>query len=222
MKFNLKFVTKKTKYGLSGFIYSAFNHCLFLNPWKTSNIYIKMSTVKRLISPMLTMAKDVWCSLPMLYGGESVEVYAESVEWSEKGSIILDGSAHSISPSPHNPTDKHVDFPNFGQACSNPPFSPFIPAKSLWILTDLLEVTGGQKKHRDLAKAEQTRNSDVSDGRKIPRRQPGCYLCSKQHPREIAKYVRIASAPPRLTKKITIFKWSGLGPSGIHQERQVW
>lgn len=78
--------------------------------------------------------------------------------------------------------------------------------------------SGGRKKHPDLAKAEQTRNFDVRDGRKIPRRQPGCYLCSKQHPRKIAKYVRIASAPPRLTKKITIFKWSGLGPSGIHQE----
>lgn len=97
---------------------SGFQPLLILKPMEDQQHLHQNVHGKRFISPMLTMVKDV------IWGG-SVEVYVESVEWSEKGSIIRDGSAPSSSPSPHNPTDKHVGFPNVGQACNNPPFSPF-------------------------------------------------------------------------------------------------
>lgn len=58
------------------------------------------------------------------------------------------------------------------------PFSLYTPAESLWILTwSYVESLGGQKKHPNLAKAEQTWNFDLGEGNKIPPLQSGSNLC---------------------------------------------
>lgn len=95
---------------------------------------------------------------------------------------ITDGSA---PPSVrHTTTQTHTHtwiFPNFSEARNNPLFSLYIPAESLWILTELGGVTGGaQKNHPGPATAEQTWNFDLREDSNIPRWQAGCYL-SKQH-----------------------------------------
>lgn len=82
----------------------------------------------------------------------------------------------SINPSSHTHTGTHTDFPNFSEAWNNPPFSPFIPGKSLWILIALLGGVGGQREPPNLVKAEQKWNFDLTEGKIIPGWQSGGYL----------------------------------------------
>lgn len=77
----------------------------------------------------------------------------------------------------HTHTWEHTEiFPNFSEAWNNPPFSPFISGKSLWILIALLGAVRGQRERPNLVKAEQKWNFDLTDGRLIPRWQCGGYL----------------------------------------------
>lgn len=75
---------------------------------------------------------------------------------------------------PFAPPLYHSDFtntpsPNISQAWNNPPFSPRIPGKSLWILIALLRGAGGQSEQPNLVKATYKWNFDVTDERIIPR-----------------------------------------------------
>lgn len=74
-----------------------------------------------------------------------------------------------------------MDPPNFTEAWDNPPFSPFIPGKSLWILIALLgrrpgAGRGGGGEGPNLAEAEQKWNSDLTERRIIPLWQSAGYL----------------------------------------------